>query len=373
MRVALVHDYLNQSGGAERVLKSFTEIFPDAPIFTLIYDAKGTNFEFAGKEVKTSFLQKIPGSRKFHRAFALLMPLAIEHLDLSGFDIVLSDTECFGKGVLTHPDALHISYCHTPPRFLWEGYQHNQRALPFFVKPFAPFFLSYLRIWDLQASRRVDTFLANSNFVAARIKKYYRRDARVIYPPVSLNQFKKPFKKEDYYLLLMRLVPYKRPEIVIEAFNRLGFPLKVVGDGPLLPKLKTMAHKNIEFLGAKPHTEVASFFGKAKALVFPQEEDFGISALESCASGTPVIAFGKGGATEILKEGVSGVFFHQQTPEALVQAVKNFQKKRFDDKIIRESVNKFDETRFKQEVLEVIKSSNLKVQSSKLQLKSQKF
>ncbi len=362
MKIALVHDYLTQSGGAERVLKAFSELFPDAPIFTLVYDPAGTHFEFEGKNIHTSFLQKIPGSRRFHRAFLPLMPFAIERLDLRDFDVVLSDAECFGKGVITAPGALHICYCHTPPRFLWAGFQEHilQSPLPFFMKPLMPFFLTWLRVWDLQSATRPDTFLANSEFVAQRIKKYYRRDARVIYPPVALSQFNKPFTKADYYLLLMRLVPYKRPDIVIHAFNELGLPLKVVGAGPLFSSLKKMARPNIEFLGAIPHRNVAPFYGHALALLFPQEEDFGISAVESCAAGTPVIAFNKGGAQEIIKQGVNGLFFCQQTPEAVCKAVKDFQRMHFDDKLIRDSVQRFDEERFKKEILKVIENSSIK-------------
>lgn len=352
MNIALVHDYLNQSGGAERVLKVLCDMFPHAPIFTLLYDEKKTGGEFLGKNIHTSFLQRIPGSRRFHRVFAPFMPFAAERLDLRAYDLIISSSESFAKGVLKRPDALHICYCHTPARFLWEGHQEHlaQSHIPFLFKAIAPFFLTYLRVWDFFASRSVDMFLANSHFVAARIKKYYRREARVIHPPVSLREFSAVHQKKDYYLLLMRLVPYKRPEIVIEAFNQLGLPLYVVGDGPMRKKFLARAKANITFLGAKPHREVGKYYGEAKALLFPQEEDFGISALEACAAGTPVIAFRQGGAKEIIREDVNGVFFAKQTSEDIVQAVKVFQKKHFDAKLIRKSVEGFDEKRFKHEM-----------------------
>lgn len=359
MNIALVHDYLNQSGGAERVLKALCDLFPEAPVFTLLYDEKKTGGEFAARTIRTSFLQRIPGALRFHRALAPLMPLAIEKLDLRVYDLIISSSESFAKGILKRPDALHICYCHTPARFLWESHQEHltRSRLPFLFKAIAPPFLTYLRVWDLFASRNVDVFLANSRFIAARIKKYYRRDSEVVYPPVVIKDFAASYQKKNYYLLLMRLVPYKRPEIVVEAFNELGLPLLVVGDGPMRRKLAAMAKQNITFLGAKPHSEVARYYGEAQALLFPQEEDFGISVLEACASGTPLIAFRAGGAKEIVREGVNGIFFENQTARDVVDAVRVFQKKQFDGTIIRKSVEQFDVERFKREIMEVVRNA----------------
>jgi len=305
VKVALVHDYLNQYGGAERVLKALCELFPDAPIFTLFYDEKLTNGAFKKRTVITSFLQHVPGVRSHHRLFPLLMPAAIETFDFNGYELIISDSESFGKGIIVPPGALHVSYCHTPPRFLWDGSQQYLRdtGFPWLIKKIVPFGLTYLRLWDTQAAGRVDHFLANSQFVARRIEKYYKRQARFIYPPVALREFGKRWQKQDYCLLLMRLVPYKHPEIAIEAFNALGLPLKVVGSGPLLASLKQQAHSNIEFLGSLPHKQIAPYYAQEQALIFPQEEDFGISAVESCAAGTPVIAYAKGGAKEIISQG----------------------------------------------------------------------
>lgn len=356
MKVALVHDHLNQYGGAERVLEALCELFPDAPIYTLFYNAKATHYAFENRTIFTSFLQRIPGATGYHRILPLLMPLAIERFDLSDYDLVISDSEGFGKGVITSPDTLHISYCHTPPRFLWDGWHDalTSSGLPHIVQRVVPFGLTYLRMWDTQAAARVDHFIANSSFVASRIKKYYRKDATVMYPPVNLAQFDQHWKKEDYYLLLMRLVPYKHPEIAIEAFNQLGLPLKVVGGGPLLGKLKKIASPNIEFLGPLSPKEVPRLYGQAKALIFPQEEDFGISAIEACAAGTPVIAYRAGGAKESIQEGVNGTFFDLQTSDSLAQIVRAFQKMKFSDTIIRQSVKRFDKDRFKKELKEYI-------------------
>jgi len=357
MKVALVHDYLNQYGGAERVLKALTEMFPEAPIFTLFYDARATNQEFARSRIVTSFLDAIPLVKRHHRLFPLVMPNAIERLDLRGYDVVISDSDSFAKGVLTDPGAIHICYCHTPARFLWDGSQRylQEHVCVRALRAVASLGLTYLRVWDYEASKRVDYFVANSQFVAKRIAKYYRKQAAVIYPPVSLNHFSNHiYQKADYYLLLMRLVPYKHPEIVIKAFNQLALRLKVVGDGPLLPVLRALAKKNIEFVGAIPHQSVAPYYGEAKALLFPQEEDFGISAVEACAAGTPVIAYRGGGALEIIKEGVNGTFFSEQTPQSLISGVKAFQKIRFNDNIIKASAVKFNEERFKREFIEFI-------------------
>lgn len=357
MRVALVHDYLNQSGGAERVLAALCELFPQAPIFTLFYDKKKTNEEFEKRTVVTSFLNKFPLISARHHFFPYIMPLGVEMLDLRSFDCVISDSGSFGKGIITSPNALHISYCHTPPRFLWDGSQEYlaQSPLPSFVKKLAPFALTYLRIWDVEASKRVDYFLANSRFVAARVKKYYKKDARILYPPVAVKKFyQNQWQKSDYYLLLMRLVSYKRPDIVIKTFNELQLPLKVVGEGPLLAKLKKQAKSNIEFFGQIPHKDISEYYGKAKALLFPQEEDFGISAVEAIASGTPVIAYKSGGVKEIIEEGKNGLFFSAQTKEDLFKAVQIFQKMIFNDTIIKTSVEKFDEAIFKEEFMDFL-------------------
>lgn len=358
MRIALVHDYLVQYGGAERVLEAFSELFPHAPIFTLVYDEKLTRGAFRGRAIHTSYLQKIPFSRAKHRFFPLLMPFAVEQFDLSRFDIVLSDSASFAKGVITKPPTLHISYCHTPPRYAWDdshkyieefGYTTPLRLL-------VPFFMNYVRIWDGEAATRVDRFITNSEFVRRRIEKYYRRNAEIIYPPVDTSKFEIG-EPQDYFLMVGRLSAYKKFDLGIEVFNELGRPLKIVGAGPERKKLEKMAKKNIEFVGAVSDEDLAKYYKHAKALIFPQEEDFGIVAVEAMASGRPVIAYRGGGALETVQEGETGVFFDEQTLESLAGALRSFDGAKFDPQKIRAHALKFDRKIFKENIKEFIEKA----------------
>ncbi|MCX6730145.1 MAG: glycosyltransferase, partial [Candidatus Portnoybacteria bacterium] len=353
-------DYLNQYGGAEKVLEAFLEIFPDAPIYTLLYDKKIVNKFFSGKKIKTSFLQKLPFIRKHHRLFPPLMPLAVERLDLSDYDIVLSDSAAFGKGVITRPDTLHICYCHTPIRYAWDDSHKYVRefSMKKVAKFFVPIFMNYLRLWDREAAYRVDKFICNSGFVAQRIKKYYKQESEVIHPPVDTENFglkddetKNTLKKnEEYFLMVGRLLPYKRFDMAIEAFNKLELPLKIIGNGPEMKKLKKMANWNIEFLGEKNNQELKKYYQNSQALIFPQEEDFGIVALEAMACGRPVIAYRGGGALESVLEGKTGVFFDEQTVDSLVDVVKGFNASKFDSKTIYQHALKFDKENFKKKI-----------------------
>jgi len=351
MKVALVHDYLNQYGGAERVLEAFCEMFPDAPIYTLVYDAKLTGFAFEGRNIKTSFLQKVPLAASKHRYFPVFMPLAVEQLDMSDYDLVLSDSGSYAKGVITRPDTLHISYCHTPHRYAWDNSHKliGGFGYPRIIKALSPFFMTYVRMWDTAAALRVDTFIANSEFVAKRIKKYYGRNSAVIRPPLNTERFavREP---SDYFLMVGRMVPYKKFDLAIEVFNRLGIKLKIVGDGPERKKLEKRSSSNIEFLGLISEPYLAEYYARAQALIFPQEEDFGVVAAECMASGRPVIAYRGGGALEIIKEGEDGVFFDEQTTDSLVGAIARFQNMRFDPVLIRQHAMRFDKARFKIEI-----------------------
>jgi glycosyltransferase involved in cell wall biosynthesis len=351
MKVALVHDYLNQYGGAERVLEAFCEMFPHAPIYTLVYDAKLTGFAFEGRNIKTSFLQKMPFAASRHRYFPVFMPHAIEQFDLSGYDLVLSDSGSYAKGVITKPDTAHISYCHTPHRYVWDNSHKliEEFRYPRVVKALSPLFMTYVRIWDAQAAERPDAFIANSEFIAKRIKKYYGREAEVIYPPLNTERFGIG-KKGDYFLMAGRMVPYKKFDIAIEAFNRLGMRLKIIGDGPERKKLERKSRSNVEFLGLVSEPYLADYYSRAQALIFPQEEDFGVVAGEAMASGTPVIAFRAGGALEIIKENEDGIFFDRQTSDSLVDAIGRFQNMKFDPFLIREHAMRFDKARFKHEI-----------------------
>lgn len=354
MKVALVHDYLVQNGGAERVLEVLAELFPTAPIYTLLYDQNLMQGRFSERIIKTSFLQRLPFARTRHRLFPPLMPLAIEQFDLSSYDLVISDSSSYAKGVITNPETLHICYMHTPMRYAWDDCQKytSDFGFPKVIKWMVPFFMNPIRIWDRASSVRPDALIANSQFVADRIKKYYHRDAEVIHPPVEVTRFQQNVAprnttEEPYFLMVGRLIAYKRHDIAIEAFNELGLRLKIIGRGPELERLKKMANSNIEFLGRIDDEELPAFYQGAAGFVFPQEEDFGIVAIEALASGSPLISYRGGDIPEHMTEGVHGIFFDQQTKESLMGAVKRFQGATFDRRAIGQSVVHFDRENFR--------------------------
>lgn len=351
MRIAFVHEYLNQFGGAERLLQVLCALFPEAPIFTILYDEDATGGVFAGRDIQTSFLQRFPLARKHHRLFSLLMPLAVEQFDFSGFDLVISVSTSFAKGIITKSRTKHICYCLTPPRFLWDESQQfvKQIDYPGFLKAVIPTFLTYLRIWDKEASFRVDEFWTISNFINERLSKYYGRPASaVIYPPVNTAKFHVSGRNGDYFFMVGRLVSYKRFDLAIRVFNRLGLPLKIAGAGPETGRLEKLAGKNVEFLGLVSDERLAELYADAKACIFPQAEDFGIVPLEAMASGRPVIAFRGGGAAETVLENETGIFFDEQTEESLTEAVKNFRAENFEPAVCRARAEEFDVKIFKQ-------------------------
>ena len=357
MKVALVHDYLNQMGGAERVVMAFHEIFPDAPIYTSIYDPQRVDPAFQKMDVRTSFMQKIPMVTKHHQPFLPLYPFAMEQLDLRGYDLVLSSSSAFGKGVLTRPETLHICYCHTPMRWCWNYDEYVEREhLGRVSRSILPFLITGLRIWDQSTAMRVDDFIANSPVVAERIKKYYRRDAVVIPPPVEADRFlfDPATQPEDYFLILGRLVPYKRIDLAIEACNALQLPLVIIGGGRDLERLQRMAGPTIRFLGRLSDEEVLHYYAHCRAFLFPGEEDFGIAPLEAQASGRPVIAYGAGGALASVIDGVTGLFFHEQTVESLISTLASFETSRFDPEVIRNHALEFDKPRFKRRIQQFI-------------------
>ncbi|MBI2552039.1 glycosyltransferase [Candidatus Uhrbacteria bacterium] len=349
MKLALVHDYLIQDGGAERVLRAFSQIWPNAPIFVLFYDKKRWGREFKERDMHTSVLQGLPGVLRYYRWTLPLMPAATEHHDLGEFDAVLSSSSAFAKGVVTRPDALHISYCHTPTRYLWtETHSYikdlrTNRAIKFAL----PFLLTSLRMWDRTSALRVDRFLANSQTVAKRIKKYYDREAEVIYPPVDCSQFYVSRKVGNYFLAGGRLVAYKRFDLTIEAFNRLGWPLLIFGRGPYEQPLRKMAKKNIKFLGHVSDKEKSQLLSECVAFLHPQLEDLGLLPLEAMASGRPVVAYGRGGALETVREGKTGKFFYEQKWETLLDAVTNFKPEEYQPEEIRAWARQFDLPEFK--------------------------
>lgn len=342
------------------MLQTFCEIWPEAPIFTLVYDEKVTRGYFQGKTIHTSFLQKIPFLKKNHRLFLIFMPQAVESFNLSGYDIVLSDSASYAKGIITGPETLHISYCHTPLRYVWDDSQKyvEEFCFPSIIKKISSLPRSWIRIWDKEAASRVDKFIANSRFVQKRIKKYYGRDSEVIHPPLNSQNFYLQDQREEYFLMVGRLLPYKRFDLAIETFNKLQKPLKIIGDGPDKKRLKKMAKSNIEFLGEiTEDLELAKYYSGASAFIFPQEEDFGIVALEAMASGRPVIAYAGGGALETVVDGKTGIFFNEQIPKFLEEAVKKFNPSDFDPSIIRQHALTFDKEIFKTKIKQFVENS----------------
>ncbi len=372
MKVALIHDHLAQDGGAERVLRVISEMFPEAPIYTLLCDEKNAVKYYPGRRIETSIIQKLPGGVSHYQWYMPFMPMAVEFFDLTPFDLVISDTSSFAKGVITSTHTLHLCYCHTPTRYLWSDTHQYINELHYnkYFKKIISLVLNYIRMWDKQAAERVDSFAANSRFVAGRIKKYYRRDSVVIYPPVETEKFKISPEIGDYFLIGGRLAPYKRVDMVIEAIKKTGRKLKIFGDGVDLARLKNLAkgYEGIEFLGRVNDETKAELYSKCLAFINPQEEDFGITAVEAQAAGRPVIAYQRGGALETIREGVTGEFFNEQTVESLAQVLKNFDASKYNQEIIRRHAEQFSVDRFKKEIGEFIEGEYKKFKSANAQL-----
>lgn len=364
MKIALVHEHLAQDGGAEKVLKVFQDLYPEAPTYTLVYDKKMANPAFLGKDIRTSFLQKIPLGVKKYKWLLLLMPTAVEGYDLSEYDVVLSSASAFAKGVITRPKTVHICYCHSPTRYLWSDTHSYVGELSFswLIKKIIPYYLTRLRTWDRLAADRVDEFIANSRTIQKRIYKYYRRDSSVILPPVETTQFAVSDKVDNYYLIGGRLVAYKRYDLAIKAFSKLGIPLKVFGEGPELEKLRESAKSNIEFLGKVSAEELKRLYSRCLAFLHPQEEDFGITAVEAMASGRPVIAYAAGGALETVVPGQTGIFFEDQEWEALADAVIRFKPEKFNSQGIKKHAFEFDTVSFKERIKNFVDQTYQKYQ-----------
>lgn len=333
------------------MLEALCEIWPHAPVYTLLHNPDSVHHRFDKQTVRTSFLQRIPFAKNHHRVFPPLMMIAIEQFNLDYYDVVLSDSSSFAKNVVTGPDTLHITYCHTPMRYGWDDCQYytQEFSFPATIKKFVPPLMNYIRMWDYFSTNGVDRFVANSKFVSTRIRKYYDRSAHVINPPVDVNTFHlaKDGKVEDYFLLVGRMMKYKKMDLVIEAFNEMKLPLKLVGRGMEIKRLQQIAGPTIEFLGRVSEEKLREVYSKAQAFLFPQEEDFGIVAIEALASGRPVIALRAGDIVEHVKEGESGVFFDEQTKEGIIDAVRRFQKIDFDSGYIRDTALHFETEKFK--------------------------
>jgi glycosyltransferase involved in cell wall biosynthesis len=360
MRVAIVHDWLYVVGGAERVLAEMIKCFPQADIFTLFDFLKPEDRASIGiAATKTSFLQKMPGVRRRHTNFLPLMPYAIEQFDFSGYDLVISSSYAVAKGIITGPDQVHVSYVHSPMRYAWD-LQGSYMARSNFGKLkqiAARFLLHYMRIWDARTGHGPDVMLANSGFVGRRIRKIYGREASVLYPPVDLPKTRIHSVRGDYFLAASRLVPYKNIEQIVRAFALIpDLKLVVAGDGPELAKLKAIATANVSFTGFIETPKLRQLMASARAFVFAAEEDFGIIPVEAQSEGTPVIAYGRGGCLETVAPGRTGLFFYEQTPEAISQAVKSFlkQEKSFSPDTCRSQAMKFSAERFRQQFLAVV-------------------
>ncbi|MDI6619040.1 MAG: glycosyltransferase family 4 protein [Clostridiales bacterium] len=354
MKIAIVHDWLTDMGGAERIIINFKEIYPSAPIYTSIYNPDKLDDTLKNINVKTSFLQDRKGARENHQKYFPLMPMAFESFDLNKYDVILSSSTSCAKGVITKPETMHVCYCNTPMRYAWEFYYQYAQNVSGLKKIFLKYFMNYMRIWDNVSSYRVDYFIANSENVAKRIWKHYRRESVVIHPPVRCNLFTLDNIDEDYFLVVSRLVPYKRIDLAVQAFNEMKLPLVIIGEGSERKKLEYMANDNIKFLGRKPDDIIKKYYSRCRAFIFPGEEDFGITPLEAQASGRPVIAYGKGGALETVIEGETGVFFREQTVESLKAAVEIFLESSFEKDLIRKHAEAFDEEIFKSKIKDYI-------------------
>lgn len=365
MKVALVHDWLTGMRGGEKCLEILCELFPEATAYTLLHKKGSVSETISRMKIKTSFVQNLPFALDHYQKYLPLFPTAIEQFDLTGFDLVISSSHCVAKGVITAPHTCHICYCLTPMRYAWEMYHtyFSKNSISPLVRWSIPFFMNYLRTWDEKSADRVDHFVAISENVKRRIKKHYRRDAEVIYPPVDTEYFDLSRNKGEYYLIVSALVPYKRIDLAISAFNELNLHLLVIGEGSEKKKLMKIAKKNVKFMEWQAGPELRRYYQGCKALIFPGDEDFGIVPVEAQACGKPVIAFGKGGVTESVKGAYpdqeitsshTGVFFHPQTKEALGKAVQYFESVEFNPERIREYSLCFDKRVFKEKIKKYI-------------------
>ena len=356
-RIALVHDYFVQMGGAERVAEAMHDSFPTAPMYTTVALPQSLPQRLRAADIRTSLLQHLPSIERRFRHYFMLYPFAVEHFDLSQYDLIFSSSSGYAKGVRRRRNAIHVCYCHTPMRWVWryddyvarEGFGKMARAA-------LPLLLWGLRKWDLRASRQPNYYIANSRLVADRIKKIYGREAFVIPPPIDVNRFQMSVEIDDYYLVLSRLMPYKRIDLAVEACKRMNRRLVIIGDGPDRARLESLADDRIEFLGRQPDSIVNYYLSRCRALLFPGEEDFGMAPLEANAAGRPVIAYRGGGAVETVEDGITGVFFDQPDSRALATAIEKFESMRWDQQRLRRHAEGFDQTVFAFRVLQFLGS-----------------
>jgi glycosyltransferase involved in cell wall biosynthesis len=353
LKIAVVHDWLVTNAGAEKVLKAILDIYPDADVFSLVDFLSDTDREVVlhGKYAKTSFIQKLPFSKKHFRNYLPLFPKAIESFDLSSYDLIISSSWAVAKGIKKSKNQLHICYCHTPIRYAWDLYDEYTSNLTWLKKFLVQHTLKYIRKWDLSTINRVDYFIANSKFVQKRIQKTYNRGSKVIYPPVDIEKFSLYKQKEDFYLTASRLVPYKKTKLIVEAFNTMpNKKLVVIGAGEEFEEIKKIAKKNVTLLGYCEDAVLVENMQKAKAFVYAAVEDFGIVPIEAQACGTPVIALNDGGTAETITNGLNGIHFEEQNIESIINAVERFEDLEFDTDKITKNINSYSVSRFKQEI-----------------------
>jgi len=358
VKTAIITDWLTQIGGAERVVLAIKELFPDAPIYTTVYNPDTVDKVFHSMDIRPSFIQKLPGARKSYQKYLPLMPTAVEQFDLNEFDLVISSSSSVAKGVLTRAGSTHICYCHTPMRYAWDFYHEylNGPDVGSLKRKLIPWLMNYIRMWDRLTADRVDYFIANSRTVALRIKKHYRREAVVIHPPVDTSFFTPADEDEDFFLVVSRLVPYKMVDLAVRACNELRAPLRIIGTGSELDRLRAIAGPTVKILGRLSEEDIRWHYARCRAFLFPGEEDFGITPLEAQAAGRPVIAYGRGGALETVIQDKTGVFFHEQTVESLVAAIHAFGDMRFLKADICEHAGTFNKGRFKETILGFIEA-----------------
>jgi len=358
-KIAIVTDQISGGiGGAESITFSAARMYPDASMYATVVDESILPQDILKRGINTTFIQKLPMGKKHYKAYLPLMPTAIEYLDLQEYDIIFSSHHCVAKGVIPRPDAAHICYCHSPARYIWDLFwtYHNLNGVSRPASILSSFICNYLRVWDVASSARVDKYLANSSYTASRIKKFYNRDSEILYPPVDINKFSHE-GYDDYYLMISRLVGYKRFDLAIEAFNQNGKNLVIIGDGVESEKFKQIAKPNIKLLGKVSDEILADYMNCCKGFVFPGKEDFGIVMAEAQAAGKPVIAFKGGGALDIVVDNETGILFEEQTAESLCRAIKASEKKEWDDKAIRKNAEKFDKNKFDKKLKEIIEST----------------
>jgi glycosyltransferase involved in cell wall biosynthesis len=353
MRVALVHYWLVKWRGGEKVLKAIADLFPDCDIYTHVLDPDLVAREFPNKKIRTTFIARLPAARRYYQKYLPLMPLALEQLDLRDYDLVISSESGPAKGIIVGPHTTHVCYCHTPMRYVWDMYHEYRAQSGFLTRALMVPLLSWIRQWDQVSAQRVDRYIANSSFVAERIRKYYRRESVVIHPPVATGEFSVSTGDDGFYLSVGQLVPYKRPDLLVEAFNLSGKRLVIIGDGELLPRLRKLAKPNVELIGWQTSSVIREYYARCRALILPGIEDFGIVPVEAMASGKPVIAYQVGGVLETVTEGVSGVFFREQTSSSLIEAVNRFEANaaQFDPYAIRAQADKFTIERFNEQFI----------------------